>query len=60
MAEVRITDWVTEGGPTDCVGEDGVTPENDASGLNVWVRKLTVCLWWGVESDGVGTNINVV
>ena len=69
MAEVGTIDWVIEDGPTDCVGkdgptdcvgEDGVTPKNDTSGLNVWVRKLTVCSWWGVESDGVGTNINVV
>ena len=69
MVEVRTTDWVTKDGPSDCVGkngpidcvgEDGVTPENDASGLNVWIRKLTVCSWWGVENDGVGTNINVV
>ena len=45
MAEVGTTDWVTKDGPSDCVGKDGVTPENDASGLNVWVRKLTVCSW---------------
>ena len=60
VTKVGTTDWGTEDGPTDCVGEDGVTPKNDASGLNVWVRKLIVCLWWGVESDDVGTNINVV
>ena len=31
------------------MGEDGVTSENDASGLNVWVRKLIVCSWWAAE-----------
>ena len=31
------------------MGEDGVTSENDASGLNVWIRKLIVCSWWAAE-----------
>ena len=49
MTEVGTTDWGTEDEPTDCVGEDGVTSENNASGLNVWVRKLIVCSWWAAE-----------
>ena len=51
-----------EDGPTDCVGEDGVTSENDASGLNVWVRKLIVCSWWAAEMGVVvwATEMGVV
>ena len=52
MADAGTTDWVTEDGPTDCVGkdrspicvvEDGVTPKNGEGGLYVWVGKLVVC-----------------
>ena len=71
MAEVGTIDWVTKDGPTDCLGEDGptdyvgedeVTSENDASGLNVWVRKLTVCSWWAAEMGVVvwATEMEVV
>jgi hypothetical protein len=44
------------------VGEDGVTSENDASGLNVWVRKLIVCSWWAAEMGVVvwATEMGVV
>ena len=62
MTKVGTTDWGTEDEPTDCVGEDGVTSENDASGLNVWIRKLILCSWWVAEMGVVvwATEIGVV